>query len=183
MADDLRPLSSTDASGFLPGPLGLRLDEAFLPLTAIHADAKTLDQVLALGHFAETGDALTLRFSPEVAWHSGPLPSGAWRSVDISHGFTHLRLRGVEALHFLANYTTADLHSAPIRKSRAIRTKLNHFECAIWWANTRDIHILTDRSLAQSFCEHLGALALRHTSVETPKSLRPIAPDAPYRRG
>lgn len=183
MTDPLHPQPATNATGFLPGPLGLRLDEAFLPVTALRAAPGVLDRLLPLGHVRETEGTLSLRFSPHTVWHCGPVPDGAWRQADVSHGLTHLRLRGVEALHFLAHYTTADLHSSRLRLTRAVRTRLNHFDCAIWWSNTRDVHIVTDRSLAQSFCDHLRTLAQRHTGAETFQTVRPVAPDAPDRRG
>lgn len=178
-----QPHPATDAAGFLPGPIGLRLDEAFLPLTALHADADKLNKLVAFGQYHKTETTLTLRFAPDTVWHSGPIPKGDWRRVEISHGLTHLRLRGVEALHFLAHYTSANLHSTELRKAQAVRCKLNQYECAIWWTNTRDIHILTDRSLAQSFCDHLRSLSLRHSAGEHLNSPHPVAPDAPDRRG
>ena len=105
------------------------------------------------------------------------------RCVDISHGHVHLQLRGVEALHFLDLYTRADLFAAPVRATKTIRTRLNHFDVVLWWTNTRDVHVLVQRSLAQSFCDHLGTLAQRHDPADPSLTPRPVAPDAPDRRG
>ena len=183
MAEHLHPQPATDAAGFIPGPLGLRLDEAFLPITALRGRPDVLDRLLPLGHYRQAESTLSLRFWPHMIWHSGAVPDGAWQKTDISHGLIHLQLRGVEALHFLAHYTTADVQSVPLRQARAVRTKLNHYDCAIWWANTRDVHLMTDRSLAQSLCDHLRTLARRHNGAETLQTVRPVAPDAPDRRG
>lgn len=183
MAEPLIPQPATDAAGFLPGPLGLRLDEAFMPLTALRAAPQVLDKLVPLGQIRHGESGITMRFSPGVAWHSGALPTGRWRPLDISHGLTHLRLRGVEALHFVALYTTADLHGPALRQVRVVRTKLNQYTCAIWWENTRDIHILTDRSMAQSLCDHLRVLSLRHAPADPTLTPHPVAPGAPDRRG
>ncbi|MDG1459751.1 MAG: hypothetical protein P8Q92_18095 [Pseudoprimorskyibacter sp.] len=177
------PAAATNANGFLPGPLGLRLDEAFLPLMALNGSPRNLDTLVAFGHYTEIKTSLCLRFSPDTVLISGDIPVGNWRMIDLSHGLTHLRLRGIEALHFLGHYTSANLHSAQLRDARAVRCRLNHYECAIWWATTRDVHILIERSLAQSFCDHLGALAQRHSGVDHLHSQRPVIPEAPDRRG
>ena len=183
MTDLLYPSLASDAADFLPGPLGLRLDEDFLPLTALSAASDHLDQILPMGAQHQEGDTLRLRLWPDTILASGSLPDGAFRATDVSHGFTRFRLRGVEALHFLDLYTRADLFAAPIRAVRAIRTRLNHYDCTIWWANTRDIHLLVDRSLAQSFTDELRALATRHDPADPSKFPRPVTPDAPDRRG
>ena len=41
--------AATSAQGFLPGPLGLRLDETFMPVTVFHAPAEILDGMVPLG--------------------------------------------------------------------------------------------------------------------------------------
>lgn len=183
MTDLPPPCPASDASGFLPGPLGLRLDEAFLPLTSLSAAPDQLDQLLPMGAHHHDGDTMRLRLWPDTILASGPLPDGAFRATDVSHAFTRFRLRGVEALHFLDLYTRADLFAAPIRAARAIRTRLNHYDCTIWWANTRDIHLLVDRSLAQSFTDELRALATRHDPADPSTFPRPVTPGAPDRRG
>ena len=177
------PCHASDAAGFLPGPLGLRLDEAFLPLAALSGPAQALDALLPIGETRQVAATLYLRFAPSSVMVSGPLPDGPFTAVDVGHGLTRFRLRGVEALHFLGHYNSADLHAAPIRRARAIRTGINHFDTALWWPNTRDVHILVERSLAQSFADHLRALALRHDPADPSLTPRPVAPDAPDRRG
>lgn len=183
MAEQHMPRPASDAKGHLPGRLGLRLDEAFLPLVQLNGTPLALDAILPLGSVRTTAETLMLRFAPTLALVSGTVPDGAFNMVDIGHGFTRLLLRGVEALHFLGHYTKADLHAAPVRKAQAIRTRLNHYDVALWWRTTRDVSILVDRSLAQSFADHLRTLALRHDIADPSKTPRPVAPDAPDRRG
>lgn len=183
MAKPLIPRPASDAAGHLPGPLGLRLDEGYLPLMAVSGSPEALDRLTPLGTARETPEALMLRFAPDTVMVSGALPQGAFIAVEIGHGLSHFRLRGVEALHFLGHYTRADLHAAPIRKARAVRTKFNHYDVALWWPTTRDVNILVDRSTAQSFADHLRALAVRHDPADPSKTPRPVAPDAPDRRG
>jgi sarcosine oxidase gamma subunit len=167
MADPMIPRPATDAAGFLPGVLGLRLDEEYLPLTALAGRADVLDRLVPIGTVRQRDGTLLLRFSPDRVLASGPAPDGPFTAVEIGHGLTRFRLRGVEALHFLGYYTSADLHAAAIRRAGAIRTRLNHHDVALWWPTTRDVNILADRSRAQSFADHLRA----------------VAPDAPDRRG
>ena len=166
MTDLLPPCPASDASGFLPVRLGLRLDEVFLPLIALNAAPEQLDQVLPMGAQIHDGETLRLWLWPDTILASGPLPDGTVRATDVSHGFTRFRLRGVEALHFLDLYTRADLFAAQVRAASTIRTRLNHYDCTIWRANTRDIHLLVDRSLAQSFADELRALAIRHDPAD-----------------
>jgi hypothetical protein len=183
MAEVLRPQPASDAMGFLSGSLGLRLDEVFLPLKSLSAAPKVLDTILEFGQVQQNDGVLLLRLWPDVIWASGAHPDSAVHVTDIGHGTTHFRLRGVEALHFLANYTRVDLFAAKFRQTRAIRTSVNHYDCVIWWSNTRDIHLLVDRSVAQSFADHLQALAQRHDATDPHTLPRPVAPDAPDRRG
>ncbi len=183
MPEILRPQPASDATGFLAGPLGLRLDEVFLPLKSLSAAPEVLDTILEFGQVRQTDDLLLLRFWPDVIWASGSLSDPAVHVTEIGHGTTRFRLRGVEALHFLSNYTRADLFAAKLLQARAIRTSLNHYDCVIWWANTRDIHLIVDRSVAQSFADHLQTLAQRHDCTDPLTLPRPVAPDAPDRRG
>lgn len=183
MTEILCPQPASDATGFLSGPLGLRLDEVFLPLKSLSAAPKVLDTILEFGQVHQSDDALLLRLWPDVIWASGAHPDSAVDVTEIGHGTTHFRLRGVEALHFLANYTRADLFATKLRQTRAIRTSVNQYDCVIWWSNTRDLHLLVDRSVAQSFADHLQALAQRHDAADPLTLPRPVAPDAPDRRG
>jgi hypothetical protein len=183
VGDDLDISTASDASGLLPGHLGLRLDEIFLPLMAVHDTAERLDKIIPFGHVKSYDGMLHLRFWPDMIWLNG-LPSNVSNhAVDISHGMAHFSLRGVEALHFIAHYTTANVFDAPISKAQAIRTMINHYPCVIWWENTRHVHLVTDRSLAQSFADHLRTLAVRHDPLDPSTLPRPIHPDAPDRRG
>lgn len=183
MPEPLVTSHATDAGGHLPGPLGLRLDEEFLPLIALNGAAGVLDAILPFGTWRETSGVLYLRYAPGVVLLSGPCPEGPFIAVEIGHGLTRFRLRGVEALHFLGHYTRADLHAAHIRRDRAIRTRLNHYDCALWWSTTRDVNILVERPLAQSFVDHLRQLCLRHDLADPSQTPRPVAPNAADRRG
>ncbi len=183
MDRSLTPAPTTGAAGFLSGPLGLRLDEEFLRITALSASPEVLDELVLNGQTAEAPGGRLLRLWPDTIWAIGVHPDGNFREVDLSHGQTHLRLRGVEALHFIDLYTYADLFAVPVRAAKAMRTRLNHFDIVIWWTNTRDVHVVAERSLAQSFCDHLNALALRHNPPDPSLTPRPVAPDAPERRG
>lgn len=183
MREPLVASPATDAGGHLPGPLGLRLDEMFLPLTALNGAAGALDAILPFGTWRETGGVLYLRYAPGTVLLCGPRPEGSFIAVEIGHGLTRFRLRGVEALHFLGHYTRADLHAAPVRRDQAIRTRLNHYHCALWWSTTRDVNILVERPLAQSFVDHLRQLCLRHDLADPSQTPRPVAPNAADRRG
>ncbi|MEX0304693.1 MAG: hypothetical protein AB3N24_19930 [Leisingera sp.] len=183
MTEALEITRVSDASGFLSGPLGLRLDEEFLPLTALNASPEALDSLLPFGRKSQNGEAFLLRLWPGTIWCSGPLPAGNYRTVDIGHGLTRFRLRGVEALHFLDHYTCADLFAPRIRQSRCIRTRLGGYDATLWWHNTRDVHAVVFRSAAQSFAAHLRALAIRHDSADPSTYPRPVNPGAPDRRG
>ncbi|WP_264214444.1 hypothetical protein [Leisingera thetidis] len=174
---------ASDAAGFLPGPLGLRLDETFLPLTALNAGPGALDMLLPFGQMRQHGGSLLLRLWPGTAWCSGPVPEGRYRTADIGHGWTQFRLRGVEALQFLDLYTSADLFAPQIRQARCIRTRLGGYDCTVWWHSTRDVNLVVSRSAAQSFADHLRALALRHDIADPSTDPRPVPPGAPDRRG
>ncbi|KIC08033.1 hypothetical protein RA19_21610 [Leisingera sp. ANG-M1] len=183
MADAPEITRASDAEGFLPGPLGLRLDEEFLPLTALNAKPEVLDSLLPFGRMHQDGATFLLRLWPGTIWSSGPLSAGSYRAADIGHGLTRFRLRGVEALHFLDHYTCATLFAPHIRQARCIRTRLGGHDATLWWHNTRDVHAVVYRSAAQSFADHLRALALRHDPADPSTYPRPVNPGAPDRRG
>lgn len=178
MLDKLPINNATDATGYLNGPLELRLDERPLFIQSIQAtDAQFLNTCLKkaaielpVGSKRKPDDGIQLRIWPnkyldinESGQHV--LPKGL-NATDIGHGQSCLRLRGVNALHFLANYTVADLRSQPIRKAAVLRTKIGHYDALLWWDSTRDIHVLVDRSYAQSFVDYIRALALRHDPAD-----------------
>ncbi len=183
MHDVLRRTSATDADGYLPGPLGLRLDEEFIPLSAIHMPSSELDELVPFAQRTSGPLGIWLRLWPNTLWVSGTPPQGQHSCVDISDAQTHIRLRGVEALHFLANYCTTDVHDASVRSARVVRTQIGHYSAVLWWDSTRDIHIVLARSLAQSFCDHMRSLALRHNPANPMQNLRSVPPTAPNRRG
>lgn len=184
MLDNLALLAAaTDAAGHLPGPLGLRLDEEFIPFTALHASKSDLDDLVPFGQKHANDHHIWLRLWPDTMWVSGTPPTGEFAAVDISHAYTHLRLRGVEALHFLADYSSADMNDATVRTTKVLRTRIGHYGVVLWWNSTRDIHVMLDRSLAQSFCDHLRAVSLRHDPSDPTTHPRSVSPTAPERRG
>ncbi len=178
MTDILHPSQITDIAGILPGSLGLQLDQEHLPFVVINAPPAKLDTILPIGQARPEPEGITLRLWPNRIWTTSDPLKARFTIVDISHGIIHLILRGTGGLGFLANYTYADLMAQNIRQAKAIRTRLNHFDCTIWWANRNDVHILIERSLAKSFSDHLRNLALRHGPIDsTSKPRCPGEPD------
>ncbi|MGB3313460.1 MAG: hypothetical protein WBB85_03530 [Albidovulum sp.] len=178
MAEALIPTPATDAAGYLDRRLDLRLDEEFHLLTECAAPLpKAMDDALqvagtplGLGQTRATGNGRLIRLWPARLWCLGTLPSGLdLRATDISHGHVILRLRGPGALHFLADYASADLRAAPIRSAATLRCAIGAYAALLWWANTRDVHIAIDRSLAQSFTDHLRDLTRRHPAHHLPE--------------
>ena len=167
MADLLRPSFATNAAGCLPGTFDFQLDEEFLPIRSINAPCHTLDALLPMGNLRKTVDGIILRLWPDSVWTTfEPADLSDARTVDISHCYTLLRLRGADALHFLNNYTYADLISEPARQAQVIRTRLSHYDCVLWWESISDVCICVERSLAQSFCDTLRNLVVRHVSKD-----------------
>lgn len=174
MVDHQHITNATDAMGLLNGTLELRLDERLMSVQEVLSkDAQSLNISLEktaielpIDSKRKTDDGIQLRLWSnkymdinENGQHV--LPEGL-RATDVGHGHSCLRLRGINALHFLANYTTADLRSYSIRNSATLRTKIGPYDALLWWDNTRDVHMMVDRSYAQSFVDHIRALALRH---------------------
>ena len=156
------PLSSpaTDATG--PFGLGLQLFERQMGI------CETADSggAPALGQRQTDGAVTRLRHWPDRVWHVVDTQHELPKGVEIGHGVAVLRLRGHGALRFLADYCTADLRSAAIRRAGTARTRLGHYPVLMWWDTPRDIHIAIDRGLAQSLADHLRALAARRTPQE-----------------
>jgi hypothetical protein len=170
---DLGLLSTaTDAAGPLTSASGLRLHELALPIAvlaapspaALEAGLAEAGLTLGLGQKRPLGDALLLRFWTDRCWVIGtPLALPARLVLtEISHGQTVLRLRGIEALHFVAQYASADLLAAEARREKAARCRVGPYDATLWWETTRDLRLAVERSLAQSFVEFLRSAALRH---------------------
>lgn len=163
---------ATDANGPLNAGSGLRLDELAVRISVLASPSPAaLDAGLAeaglslgLGQKRQSGDTPVLRFWPDRCWIAGEvpaLPDGMYLT-DISLGQTVLCLRGVEALHFLAHYASADLLAASVRRERALRCRIGPYDVTLWWDNTRDLRLAVARSFAQSFVDFLRAAAQRH---------------------
>jgi hypothetical protein len=170
VAEMLKPRPATDAAGFLDRALDLRLDEEFCPIMELAApSASALNAALSaaginlpIGHRLLHEDGHFMRLWPARIWCIGAdaLDIGLSR-INVGHGNTVLRLRGPNALYFLADYASADLRAAPIRSASMVRCRLGAYNTTLWWTNTRDLYVVVDRSLAQSLVDHLRALALR----------------------
>ncbi len=80
---------------------------------------------------------------------------------EVGHGVCQLGLAGADAQAFLSSYVSVDLTVASVSAARCVRCLLGHYPIMLWWDDIRDIRILTERSLAQSFCDQLQQLALR----------------------
>jgi sarcosine oxidase gamma subunit len=156
---------ATDAAGPLAVASGLRLDELALQINVMAASTPAgLDAGLAkaglslgLGQKRPSGDGLLLRFWPDRCWVIGAvaaLPAGL-ALTGISHGQTVLCLRGVEALHFVAKYASADLLVGP-------------YDVTLWWETTRHLCLAVERSLAQSFVDFLRSAAQRQQPEPEP---------------
>ena len=85
----------------------------------------------------------------------------AMMMTDISHGFCELSLSGTSALDFLNSYTSAELTDPGVTTSRCLRCRLGHYQIILWWDDINEIHMLVDRSYAQSLCDYLDTLSLR----------------------
>ncbi len=93
------------------------------------------------------------------------LPAAAKEMADmaseVGHGICELGLAGADARAFLSSYVSVDLAAAGISAAGCVRCLLGHYPIMLWWDEIHDIRILTERSLAQSFCDQLQQLALR----------------------
>lgn len=172
MSETVVPAPATDAKGPLNAVSGLRLDELAVRISVLAAATPAaLDAGLAaaglslmLGQKRQSGGSMTLRFWPDRCWVVGEIPTlpDGMYLTDISHGQSVLCLRGVEALHLLAQYASADLLAASVRRERALRCRIGPYDVTLWWDNTRDLRLALARSLAQSFVDFLRASAQRH---------------------
>jgi sarcosine oxidase gamma subunit len=80
--------------------------------------------------------------------------------TDISHGYYQFRLGGEQAFDFVSNYVSVDI--AALRDAAAcLRCRLGQYTVILWWDDHQHIHLLLERSYAQSFTEHIDALISR----------------------
>ena len=93
-----------------------------------------------------------------------PLTITSFESImtDISHGFCELSLGGERAFDFIKLYVTVNLNSENYRDSRHLRCCLGQYSILLWWDDSKEIHILVDRSYAQSFRDFLNHLMQHH---------------------
>ncbi len=172
MAEPVHLAASSDAAGPLDAVCGLRLDEVAVPVHVLAASSPARLEAglasaglsLALGQKRPCGDGMLLRLWPDRCWIVGEIPALPAGMVpgDISHGQTVLCLRGVEALHFLAQHASADLLAASVRHQRTLRCRVGPYDVTLWWETTRDLRLAVERSLAQSMVDFLRAAAQRH---------------------
>jgi len=126
------------------------------------------ESVAACG-MTSTDDLRLLKLWPQRAWllahrHGLPAEIAAFEALmtDISHGLCEFRLGGEHARAFLGSYTSVDL-AAPVG-SGCRRCLLGQYPLVLWWddiGGARDIHLLIERSYAQSFFDYLAQLMTR----------------------
>ncbi|MCP5073284.1 MAG: hypothetical protein GY947_08320 [Rhodobacteraceae bacterium] len=184
MVETLTPCHAFEQVGLLPGHLGLRLDPVFQDVTEACAK-NTSDLELALenlelelpcGQKTVSPYGLLIRHWPDRFWaltdaSSRPVPSEL-RPVAVGHGQFCIRLSGRNCLYFLAHYCGADLFDETVLLSQTLRARIGTYNTLLWWDDASEIYIALERSLGQSFCDHLAELAIRHAAPEM--SLSPI---------
>jgi len=85
--------------------------------------------------------------------------------TDISHGLCELSLTGSNPLEFLNNYTSVDLVTAGNTTKRNLHCLLGQYRIILWWHDITEVHILVDRSYAQSFRDYLDTLFQRWSAT------------------
>jgi hypothetical protein len=126
----------------------------------------------ALGEMIDNHQVRLFQYSPYTMYLLFDLenaPNYAQESnvfvTDVSHGLCKLNLKGEKALEFIGDYVSASIYSPRIRGYRNVRCRIGHFTVLLWWSNKFDVHILVDRSFAQSFYDYVLALSLRWSGV------------------
>ncbi|MCP4433845.1 MAG: hypothetical protein GY806_22985 [Gammaproteobacteria bacterium] len=82
--------------------------------------------------------------------------------TDISHGYREFCLTGGQPFEFAGLYVSVDLNNTIDKKTGSLRCRLGQYACLLWWDDNTNLHILVERSYAQSFGEYLNHLLLRH---------------------
>lgn len=114
MPEPLPATPATDAGGHLPGTARLAAGRGVPAADRTERRGGGAGRHPSLRHMAGERGVLYLRYAPAPVLLSGPPPEGPFIAVEIGHGLTRFRLRGVEALHFLGHCTRVDLHAAPV---------------------------------------------------------------------
>ena len=178
MGDAVLMERATNAAGPLGNLPGLTLDESLAagiwllkadsPETMVRVAVSLAGRAPALGEMIDNHRARLLRYSPDTMYLLFDLerepvlaPELKMFVTDISHGICSMNLKGESALAFIGDYVSVSTHSPGIFESQNMRCRIGHFKVLIWWSDMRDVHILVERSFAQSFYEYMLALSLR----------------------
>lgn len=178
MASQLVKQLATNNSGVVPLHRGLSLCEiSGGGLWSIRSSAShdlnsfamsVFDQDLNFGEMITFDNLRLIQLWPQAAYlisAGDSLPDTAYEFesliTDIGHGFCDLVLSGDGALAFLNDYSSADLDQQIVSNNRTVRTSLGHFQILLWWDEASNIHILVDRSYAQSFTDYIGHITSR----------------------
>jgi sarcosine oxidase gamma subunit len=85
--------------------------------------------------------------------------------TDISHGFCELKLSSNDPHKFLNDYCSVDLTDVANTAGQNLRCLLGQYRIVLWWDDTNNVHILLDRSYAQSFRDYLATLYRRWSAT------------------
>jgi len=186
MASQLVKQLATNSSGVVSLHRGLSLCEISSGgLWSIRSSAShdlnsfaraVFDQDSQFGEMITCEDLRLIQLWPQAAYlisAEDSLPDTAYEFetliTDIGHGFCDLNLSGDGALVFLNDHSSADLNQKNLNRNRTVRTSLGHFQILLWWDEASNIHILVDRSYAQSFTDYLGHLTSRWCDRDFPQ--------------
>jgi heterotetrameric sarcosine oxidase gamma subunit len=82
--------------------------------------------------------------------------------TDVSHGYCELCVTGKQSFDFLRLYVSANMSKVIGAGSFSVNCLLGQYRCLLWWDDSSQIHILVERSYAQSFRHYLSHLMQRH---------------------
>jgi heterotetrameric sarcosine oxidase gamma subunit len=169
---------ATKAAGSLDGLPGLTLDEELKtgvwvlktgsPESTTKIAVSLAGRVPGLGEMIDNHQVRILRYSPDTMYllfnlESAPNLAQELKAfvTDISHGMCELILKGEKALDFIGDYVSVSVNKPRNFESGTLRCRIGHFKVLIWWSDESDVHILVERSFAQSFYDYMLALSLR----------------------
>jgi uncharacterized membrane protein YhdT len=93
-------------------------------------------------------------------------------TTDIADAFCAFSLEGESAFGFIADYLSTDIHESD-SGSHCLRCRLGHYTALLWWQDRRCLHLLIDRSLAQSFEDYIGHLLKRRSHGQPEFNIQP----------